>query len=186
LDSAADRQAVPVWLQPSQALERFEPQQVVRQQSGLEARARTRYGLRVGGLNLMVRVGAGTEVVPMMTASRIPNSVRWLLGVINLRGNLVPVFDLAKALDLEANTQAARSGESGAKMILVFGAGDKSAGLVIDGFPVALAGLRPTQVSALDSRIATHVGDAFANDDEIWIELIHETLFERLAQAHGL
>ncbi|MBR6698016.1 MAG: purine-binding chemotaxis protein CheW [Lachnospiraceae bacterium] len=39
--------------------------------------------------------------------SRIPNSMDYIKGIINLRGDIIPVFDLKKKFKLESNTKSA-------------------------------------------------------------------------------
>ena len=81
------------WLLPSAALERFEPPagMVV---AAPVAEKRGRYGYQVDTLNFLIRQGCVSEVLQMTDIWTLPGAPRWLLGLVNLRSNLVPVFDL--------------------------------------------------------------------------------------------
>jgi chemotaxis signal transduction protein len=154
---------------PSEALNRFEPPEGFVPVATETVKKQLRYGFRSGGLSLLIQGGVGSEVVPMMPLAAIPNGPGWLQGVINLRGNLVPVCDLAQMLS-DAPDAAARK-----TMILVLDKGDKAAGFVIDGHPVALNDLRPTnQVPELPEFLANYVRAAHSTDEEVWLEFDHE------------
>jgi hypothetical protein len=99
-----------------------------------------------------------SEVVPMMQFTAIPNGPDWLLGMINLHGNLVPVCDLKRILGV-GDVQG-----SGKPMILVLDKGENTAGFVIDGYPCAVAGLRPSNpVPGLPGLLARKVWLEFDN-----------------------
>ncbi|MDQ1314812.1 MAG: twitching motility protein PilI [Pseudomonadota bacterium] len=157
---------------PSEALNRFEPPEGFVPVATETVKKQLRYGFRSGGLSLLIQGGVGSEVVPMMPLAAIPNGPGWLQGVINLRGNLVPVCDLAQMLSdaPDAPDVAARK-----TMILVLDKGDKAAGFVIDGHPVALNDLRLTnQVPELPEFLANYVRAAHSTDEEVWLEFDHE------------
>jgi len=176
LHDPAQRAGSPAWLQPSEALRRFEPPEALRLQAAEEANSRVRYGYRVGGLSFLIPVGTGSEVVPPMNTAMIPNSPKWLLGVINLRSSLVPVFDLANALGTDEDRAADGGNASGRKrVILVLDKGERAVGVLIDGFPRPLTGLRAvTQLPQLPEVLRSHVATAYADDEAIWLEFAHE------------
>lgn len=154
---------------PSEALNHFEPPEGFVPVATEMVKRQLRYGFRAGGLSLLIHGGVGSEVVPMMPLAAIPNGPGWLLGVINLRGNLIPVCDLLQLLP-DAPEVAGRK-----TMILVLDKGEKAAGFVIDGHPVALNDLRPTnQVPELPEFLANYVRAAHSTDDEVWLEFDHE------------
>ncbi len=150
-----------------------------------ESRAHVRYGFRVGSLSFLIPWGTGSEVVPLVSPAAIPNSPKWLLGVVNLRGSLVPVFDLGKVLGVAVDRAAERANAPGTKSaILVLDKGERAAGLLIDGFPCRLVGLRPApQLPALPEELRAHVSTACADDAEIWLELEYDGLLLELGAA---
>jgi twitching motility protein PilI len=52
-------------------------------------------GFSLGELKLLAPLGEVTEILSFPTLSRVPGVKPWLLGVANIRGNLLPVMDLA-------------------------------------------------------------------------------------------
>jgi hypothetical protein len=155
-------------LPPSEALNRFEPPAGYVPVAVEAVSKSVRYGFRAGALALLIRQGTGSEVTPMMPVTSIPNGPSWLLGMINLRGNLVPVCDMTRALGLGGGSGSAKS------MILILDKGDRAAGFVIDGYPCALSGLRTVgQVADLPGPLAPHVLSALADDDDVWLEFDH-------------
>ena len=94
------------WLNPSAALSRLQPQADVA--IGLRQTAtvtHTRFGFRVGQLRLLIKPRTHSEVVAQPHIYPIPNVPPWFLGVINLRGNLLPVFALQQLLQQLSSTE---------------------------------------------------------------------------------
>jgi chemotaxis signal transduction protein len=164
-------------LVPSAALTRFAPpagallgpvQARVEQQ--------VRYGFRISSLGLLIKPGTGSEVVEARGIATMPNAPRWLAGVMNLRGNPVPVFDLCAALDLGRNDESQKS------MVLVLDKGDAAAGLLIDGVPRVVPQGKPIDPpSALPARLAPFAPIAVATEDGIWLEFDHAGFLTSLA-----
>lgn len=158
---------------PNEALNRFEPPEGFAPVATEEVVKKVRYGFRAVGLSFLIRERMVSEVVPMMPCAAIPNGPGWLLGMINLHGNLVPVCDLKRVLSSNADPGSAKP------MILVLDKGDKSAGFVIDGYPCAVVGLRQTsQVAGLPDLLGPYVTDTLATDDEVWMEFDHQGFLE--------
>lgn len=61
-----------------------------------------RLGFRIGNLGLLIAEQATSELSEVLAICPIPFSKNWLLGLMNLRGNLMPVFDLYELLKLES------------------------------------------------------------------------------------
>lgn len=183
----AEHPATPVWLKPSQALDHFEPPEVLHLQAAEQGRSRVRFGYRVGSMSFLIPLNAGSEVVPVSSPAAIPNSPAWLRGIVNLRGSLVPVFDLGRVVSADGEQTVSPLDAAEAKpMILVLGKGERAAGLLINGLPLPLTDLRPTQSWATDDRLTAYISGAFASDEEFWFELNHEPLLTRLTQAGGI
>jgi chemotaxis signal transduction protein len=164
-------------LAPSAALTRFVAP-IVALLGPVQARKEhaVRYGFRVSSLGLLIKPGTGSEVVEARGIAAMPNAPRWLAGVMNLRGNPVPVFDLCAALEL------ARNDESQKSMVLVLDKGDKAAGLLIDGMPrVVPEGTAIDLPTALPARLAPFAPSALATADAVWLEFDHAGFLTNLA-----
>lgn len=97
----------------------------------LDLETQQREGFRIGHLGLMIRYEDGSELADLPATYRLPNAPEWCIGVVNLHGLLVPVFDLASYLGIEHQIGSR-------PMLLVLGHGPDSAGVVIDGLPQRL------------------------------------------------
>jgi len=142
------------------------------------ASAQLRYGFRVGGLGFLIHHGTGSECIATPSIAAIPNSARWLLGLINLRGNLVPVFDMKRIGGLEMDAGDER------RMTLILDKGEKAVGIVIDDYPVALKQLSKLHsLPELPTALHGHIAVGYNQDDETWLEFDHEGFFESLTSS---
>ena len=168
-DPSADR-----WLLPSAALNRFEPPTGMLFEAGA-AQEWTRYGYQIGTLSLLIGLATGSEVIPMPPLATIPNTPPGLRGMLNLRGNLVPVFDLLILLGLEEQEKTVKP------MVLVLDQGDKAVGVIVDGFPQALSGMRKLQqLPQLPPKLEGCVPAGYVKEDMLWLEFDHESFFNML------
>lgn len=150
---------------PSEALNRYVPPEGFVSVSSDTKTEELRYGFRTANYSLLIHRGVGSEVVRMMPIAMVPAGPAWLRGIINLRGNLIPVCDLVRLLGQE-NDIAKRE-----LMILVLDKGERAAGFLIDGHPHALTSLRPlNQIPVLPDLLSRYVEAAYSNENEIWLE----------------
>ena len=168
------------WLTPSAALERFSvPLEWLAGEKPVQEE-RKRYGFQIGHLHFLIKASSGSEVVQHAAIFSLPGSPSHLLGLLNLRGNLVPVFDLRIALDLERQpTQQAQSNN----LVLILDKGEQAVGILIDGFPQPLQALRQvSRMPSLPANLQEHVSAAFFKDTGIWLDFNHESFFENLSR----
>ena len=169
---------------PTQALSRrfVMPGELHELADGAEARTHVqRYGFRIGhhqllhDLNLPVELGESPRCYPL------PNSDVWFRGLTNLRGNLVPVFDLTSLLETES-TDPRR------QMLLVIGASDRTAGLIIDGTPMQISvdtAHRTDDPDDIPELLREHVRATYRFAGTLWLEVDFDGLFGSLARrAH--
>ncbi len=164
------------WLTPSAALERFSaPLEWLAAEKPLQ-QERKRYGFQVGHLHFLIKASSGSEVVQHAAIFSLPGSPSHLLGLLNLRGNLVPVFDLRIALALEHQPQSSN-------LVLILDKGEQAVGIVIDGFPQPLQALRQvSRMPSLPANLQEHVSAAFFKDTGIWLDFNHESFFENISR----
>ena len=137
-----------------------------------------RYGLRAGGFLLLADMQVSVQVVDVPRMCPFPNAPRGFRGVVNLRGMLVPVFDLGMLVD---DTPAERG-----KLAVV---GDRSerAGLLVAGMPgrIPVDELQPDASPAADelpAPLARALRGASRHRDERWLEIDYDILFRALAE----
>ncbi|MCS3902491.1 twitching motility protein PilI [Methylohalomonas lacus] len=169
-----------------QSLDHFDPfQGLTDHEEKAEQLRNMRYGFRIGGQHILIDSHTLCEVVQNVEIYRIPNTRPWVLGVINLRGNLVPVFDFLKRLD---NTAV----HADDQRLLVLDQGERAVGIYIDGLPQALQidPDEPEQRAAipidLPESIHEHVNAAFRYGEQVWLEVDHRELFAELLADSGM
>lgn len=162
---AIDEVAGP-WLSPSEALNRFVPERQA-QHGEVRKVAPIRFGFRVGDIGLLVPAGMISELVEELEIYPLPTTPVWFPGLINLRGGLVPVFDLKKLFNPDAPD--APSGEK--PNLLVLDAGTDAVGVFIDGLPVTLdTGERVRQTPPLPEILRTHSQAVYMRERDIWVD----------------
>ena len=79
----------------------------------------------LGNDEYAVAISQVKEIIQYKGATKVPNVPEYMEGIINLRGKVIPVIDLALRLDLAA-------GKAGGKRVLIIEAAEKEIGLVVD------------------------------------------------------
>ena len=168
------------WLSPSAALNRLQlDEEELRNEAAATLataeHAQQRHGVAIGSFSVLLPGDAVSEVVKGATIYPVPKTASWVKGLLNLRGNLVPVFNLAEHFD--ANAQAPESPQ-----IIAVGKAEQAIALIVDGIP-RLASTRQAishSTLPLPEGIRNHVRQAFVDDDTMWLELDLSGLIESL------
>jgi twitching motility protein PilI len=137
-----------------------------------------RYGFRIGACRFVHDPSLAVELIELPRCYDLPNSSAWFSGLVNLRGNLVPVFDLNSLLGIT-------SPAGNRQMLLVIGSGESVAALVIDGTPDHIsidAGSRIDNPQHVPEVLQECLRGAYEYAGEVWYQLNYEGLFESLAQ----
>ena len=164
------------WMLPGAALDRFEPPAEMVIAAAVEKEA-VRYGFRVGALGLLIQLGSGSEVMQMPSVWTLPGAPPWLLGLINLRGNLVPLFELRTLLGLGQRAADEKP------LVLVFDQGDKAVGILVEDFPKPLTALSQLpNLPHLPTALTGHVRTGYVKDEMIWLEFDQHSFFEEMAR----
>ncbi len=167
------------WLGPVEALTRFAPTARVTLESEAEhEHADIRYGIRVGGIGLLIGARVPSEFILPVPVSRVPNTPGWFAGLMNLRGALVPVFDLESLVGVDED--AAQPAVADSRLLfLVFDHGERAAALKIHGFPQSLSGLKALdEMPPAPSPLDECVSEALVENGSAWLEFDHVRLFE--------
>lgn len=140
--------------------------------------AQERLALRVGPVGLLVSAGAGREVVPPPAVSRLPHLPAWLLGLANVRGTLLPVIELARALEVERESSL-RS------YLFIAGAGETAIGFLVDGLPLPRTLDPATRLSGVPPHpafLAGCVTGGYEYEGRVWLETRLDALLDTLAR----
>lgn len=166
------------WLPPVAALAHFEPPPgtyLATPRQAIKKEQRARYGFRVDTLGLLIDPHAGSEVMLVPRIAPLPGAPAGFLGLANLRGNLVPVYDLRILFDLGSRPGGIEP------LALVFGEGDDAVAVITEGYPVPLTALRPlprTDMPALPAALDHLAPAAYVQDNAVWLEFDHRAFFE--------
>lgn len=137
-------------------------------------------GFRVGGMHLVSQVDEINEVVILPELVKIPGIDTWVLGLVNIRSNLIPAIDLRAYLTGEPSKLTKHS-----RMLVINQPGGQ-AGLVVD----EVFGQRHFKQSESqdvegddDSRVYKYCDNYFSHDDVNWVvfdmnQLIQDTNFQ--------
>jgi twitching motility protein PilI len=164
------------WLSPSKALQRFRPPAGTSTALGTRQAAMgiSRFGFRIGQLRLLIQTGTLSEVITQTPIYPIPNVPSWFVGVINLRGNLIPVFNLHLLLETGESSQA--------HTVLVLDQGSDGIGIPIDGLPHAVhLDDALHNIPPLHETLQEHVPTAYLTDGGLWLDFDHQSFFTALS-----
>ena len=157
-----------------------------------------------GGVNILLPVGLYSELVfkPVITA--LPNSPQYFVGLLNTRGNLIPVYDLADFINLGVqansasprNTSPRNTSPSNAltisfkpaktQQVIILGKGEDSAALLCDNLPQTFELSVNTLLDKntdIPPNIQPFLARTFWLNDDYWYELNTEAMFSRLASG---
>lgn len=157
-----------------EALNQFNPPQGFNLGSTELVERTVRYGFRAAGFSFLIHEGINSEVVPIMPFAVIPNTPNWLVGIVNLHGNLVPVCDLVQV------STGSQVPQTAGNMILVLGKGDSVAGFIIEGYPHAVVNPQKTNhIVGIPEWLAHAVTSAFISNNEVWLEFDYESFLQK-------
>jgi len=160
------------WLAPEAALGRFRPP--AHTGTGLSAASGRRFGFQVGGVGFLIDPTLSSEVLEQLPTFPVPHTPDWLVGIANLRGNLVPVLDLARLWQWSRRAEPAR--------LLVLDRGERAVGLVVDRLPVTLTPGQPLAMPPpLPAILRDHIIAAYTKEETLWLDYDHHGLFQSIA-----
>ncbi|MEZ5671451.1 MAG: chemotaxis protein CheW [Thiotrichaceae bacterium] len=165
------------WLTPSDALNRPLNRQSDPLARTQQVETMRRLGFHVGNIGLLIGEHAISELVEPKQVCAIPNTASWLLGLINLRGNLVPVFDLNMLLNIERKQQKKR-------MLLILGSGEYAGAILLDELPIHLVFTLEDKLEnlpPLPQAIKPFTHNGYEKGGEVWFSFDHHGFFESLS-----
>jgi len=165
------------WLPPSLALARYTAGGLGAGNAHGQRDETVRYGFKVGSIGLVTPPGLPCEVVDDATIFPIPNTAHWFTGMINLRGNLVPVFDLQAVFGI---------GAGGPRSLLVINRGAEAVAVPVDALPQAVStGQKAPSSLPVPAQLEPFCRGGYLADDGIWLEVDFASLFQALGSSAG-
>lgn len=140
-------------------------------------------GFSVGKHRMVAPMGHVTEILNFPNLSRVPGAKPWVLGIANVRGNLLPVMDLNGYLNGH-NTQVRKKSR-----IMVLSHDGVVAGLLVDdvlGLRHFVEEDRMPGLPDADVAVRPYLEHAYASDDDTWMvfnmrKLAESPLFMQVA-----
>ena len=96
-------------------------------------------GFMIGDEEYAVPILNIQEIIKPITYTRVPSTPEYVLGIFNLRGNVIPLIDLRRKFHIAAQNESAET------RYIVIKAGDNVAGCVIDKLTEAIR-LKSSQI----------------------------------------
>ncbi len=164
------------WLIPSEALNRQfnraagEATQVLDQEKLIR-----RLGFYIGNIGLLIGENVISELTEMSSICPIPNTASWLVGLINLRGNLIPVFDLCTLLGIERDVSKRKK-----TILLIMGQGNAAGALVLENLPIHITFTESDKLESLPllpDVLRPFATSGFEKNGEIWFNFDHTGFF---------
>jgi twitching motility protein PilI len=137
-----------------------------------------RQAFRIGHMRLVAPFATASELVEMPNVYPLPRMPQNLLGLVNLHGRIVPLFDLANLFE---TTHLPRE----KRMVLVIGHGNDAAGIVIDGLPRRIVFSPDDQIipPALPAAATTAVVTTYLQGKDAWFEFNYAQLLDQLVST---
>ncbi len=135
---------------------------------------RKRYGFTIENTHLLAPEGEYCELIPNFNVSLLPNSPKHMLGIINLRGNLVPLYKTS-------GTQLPKGTDAYA---LLIGEPKKGAAVLIYGKPKAISIQEETPTTETKfsaSWLEGCIDTSYQIEGKIWNSINTEIFFKKLA-----
>lgn len=167
----------PPWLSPVEALTRFQPPQSIHfSQDENSDEFKVRYGYRVGQHGFLVKPETYSEVVDDHAIYNLPLTDSFVRGMVNLRGNLVPVFDLSPLL-------TENLGSTGTHTVLVVGEAGNEIGVLIDDIPKAIYDTgNKGNLPPLPRSFQNYVQEGITQGGIDWVEFDCQAYFKAYAE----
>jgi purine-binding chemotaxis protein CheW len=150
-------------------------------------RAQSFVVFRLGGEGYAIEVMRVQEVLDMKSLTEVPGGPKFLLGVINLRGHVVPVYDLRLPFGLSKDTKPAR-----APCVLIVessvGQDDQITGLLVDRVSDVLE-FSPEEVQPAPQlglgKASPYVRGLIRHQDAFLLVLDVDRIFSTLGSLNG-
>lgn len=136
------------------------------------------YGFRLGAWNFLLSPGTYSELIAKPHWSPLPNVKSHFAGLLNLRGNVLPVYQLASFIDARAVPV------QDAPYALLIGLIGQGAAVLLQDKPLVFDFAQlvlSDDYSAAPKTIAHCVKNTYRHEGEVWFEISHDALFSTMA-----
>ncbi|NOQ13168.1 MAG: hypothetical protein GQ583_01630 [Methyloprofundus sp.] len=162
-------------LEPSSALNRLDSLVTGIEKGDSLYKADLRYGVMIADIGFLIAQNTASEILEDIEVYPLPNSAQCMAGLINLRGNVIPVFDLNLVLKAALSPTHKR-------LLLVLGEAEHAVGFYIEQLPQAInKTVVLTQHPPIPLVVERFVHTAYLAEENIWLDFDYVALFKALA-----
>lgn len=132
------------------------------------------HAFKVDNLGILLQSDMISELLTNLSVCKLPNTNQTLYGMGNLRGNIIPVFDLRTLFEMPECTH---------KYFLVIGEGDNAVAVLLDEVPLQIEIEEQDKLNALPpmpSVLRPYVKEAF-HSNGLWVDCDLMSFFESLS-----
>ena len=136
----------------------------------------TTHSFLLGDIGFLLPANMVCEVAQDLPICRLPRVPSWLWGMVNLRGNLLPVFDISELFNFGQS-------DSSKYKLLVIHIGDDMVGIVIDKLPKRVTLENENKLSGqplLPASLQMYSRFCYEKDNCIWVDWNIEGFFTSL------
>jgi twitching motility protein PilI len=129
-------------------------------------------------LRMLIPRGLRAEILVQPKINRLPGAPAWLLGIVNARGELIPVIDLPIWAGLPRSIEKIQR-------VLHLGGGEQSFALMVDSEPRLLF-TQPSErndATALPQALKPFLNGEVVSEAQYWFDLAHQRWLESFAKS---
>lgn len=141
----------------------------------------TRYGYNISDMNFLVPERMVSEIIQSPNIFDLPTSPSWIEGLINVRGNIVPVMNIGKLLKEVIDDKT--------NIILILNSKDNepSIGIIINDLPVSLeVNESKTHAKGSHELLEEFIRGGFSQNNLDWLEFNPQDLFQKLSKKDNI
>ena len=121
------------------------------------------HAFRIGDIGLLIPQDSICEVAEELAYCQLPNTSAVLYGMANLRGNIIPLFDLHELFGFASNCKTARK-------VLIIGRGENAIAVMISELPIRIAitsDHRLSNLPPIPDRLQPYIKSCY-QEDGVW------------------
>ncbi len=134
-----------------------------------------RQGFRLADYNFMVKFEDGNQISEIPKIYPLPNSPSWFLGMANVTGQTLPIFNLKDYFGIKDNQHefTYKKANKVKPMLFVLHQGENATGIIIDGLLERLD-IHDEQIQhniEIPHKLGDFINNAYLLDNEIWYDV---------------
>lgn len=168
IDESISAYTDPVWSKENEALiEKLETAYKATPNKDLSNKNKQFYGIKFNNLHLLIDENTPSELLKNSSVYPIPLTTKWIIGVSNIRGDIIPIIDLESIIngtskDLDVNNSN----------IIIINKGAEAIGLMLEQLPKIVSftdDKKLNDYSDLPESIRDYINYAYEDDGTAWV-----------------